>query len=195
MRWTTKELLTGSLTLLCAVFVAGAARAVSVDADDVGSDPVRISRKGPLESRRLLLSLRPARDARLDVSDAASGVDAEALAMWSRIGELLTYKQVGDDYLQERRTFARPAPIYGIDRVHFSTEDLDQARRYGSRRDPCVVVPEPGTFGLLGCGMVGLGWLRRRSRRGAAHQRSRLYFRMHHTARTPSRQPIFLPSS
>jgi len=168
MRWIGKKLLAACMTLLGGVLLAGAARALSIDAADVGSDLVRISRNGQRELTQLALSMRPANDAESDFSTPISAVDSIALSMWSRITELQTRKLVGGYHEREQTTFARHATFSALDGVRFSTASFGGSTRFRGGRPRCEVVPEPGTFGLLGGGLVALGLAGRRSQRRAA---------------------------
>jgi len=63
MRWIGKKLLGICMTLLCAVSLAGAARALSFNVADVHDDTVLISLNGQLEFSHFQFFLEPADDA------------------------------------------------------------------------------------------------------------------------------------
>jgi hypothetical protein len=62
MRWTGRKLLAGCMTLICGVFLAGAAHALSFNVADIENDTVLVSPNGQLVFSKIEFFLEPADD-------------------------------------------------------------------------------------------------------------------------------------
>ena len=164
MRWIGRKLLASCMTLICGVLLAGAARARSINAADGHNDGERISMSGRNEFRvtlfgpsRIVDELYHGRGPKIDVLEAFD---------------------FGDDDSDRDHTTFDPRETFGvIDGDRFDDAGHGDNAHGESSSDDCPpVVPEPGTLGLLGGGLVALALAGRRRRRRSSR-----------TARLPTR--------